>query len=172
MHRVVLDTNVVVSAVLSPKGIPAEILKRCFSNFLQILCSSEILDEYKRVLSYGKLNIETYTQTGIIDAVREASTLIVPTKSTIVLPHESDRIFYDTAKTGEAVLITGNIKHFPNEPFIMTPSDFMREEIESSKSIKGLELIRDMRAEAQTRGFLTDEEIEAEVQTVRVEKKR
>jgi predicted nucleic acid-binding protein len=43
----------------------------------------------------------------------------------IDLPDEKDRIFYDTAKQRNAILITGNIKHFPEEDFIMSPKDFL-----------------------------------------------
>jgi hypothetical protein len=42
------------------------------------------------------------------------------------LPDESDRKFYDTAKYCGAFLITGNIKHFPQEPFIITPAEFLK----------------------------------------------
>jgi len=52
-------------------------------------------------------------------------TQINPPTSTISLPDETDRIFYDTAKSSEAVLITGNIRHYPEEPFIMTPAEFL-----------------------------------------------
>jgi len=128
MRRVVIDTNVLVSSVLSPTGVPAEILKRCFSDSLQSICSDEILEEYKRVLAYEKLNIETDTQSGIFDAMEETSIIIRPPKSTTPLPHESDRIFYDTAIAGEATLITGNTKHFPAEPFVVTPTEFMAKE--------------------------------------------
>jgi predicted nucleic acid-binding protein len=38
---------------------------------------------------------------------------------------ETDRKFYDTAKSSSATLITGNMKHYPAEPFIMTPADFI-----------------------------------------------
>jgi predicted nucleic acid-binding protein len=38
---------------------------------------------------------------------------------------EDDRVFYDTATASEAVLVTGNIRHFPAEPFVMTPADFL-----------------------------------------------
>lgn len=40
---------------------------------------------------------------------------------------EKDRIFYDTAKESSAILVTGNIKHFPKEAFIMSPNDFIQE---------------------------------------------
>jgi predicted nucleic acid-binding protein len=39
---------------------------------------------------------------------------------------ESDRIFYDTAYGSRSTLITGNIKHYPQKPFIMTPAEFLR----------------------------------------------
>jgi len=38
---------------------------------------------------------------------------------------ETDRVFYDTAKASGAILITGNIRHYPAMPFIMTPADFL-----------------------------------------------
>jgi len=38
---------------------------------------------------------------------------------------EDDRIFYDTAKSANAVLVTGNKKHYPDESFIMTPAEFL-----------------------------------------------
>jgi predicted nucleic acid-binding protein len=51
--------------------------------------------------------------------------LIEPLKSDIPFHDESDRIFYDTAVTSGAVLVTGNIRHFPDEPFVLTPTDFI-----------------------------------------------
>ena len=40
-------------------------------------------------------------------------------------------IIIDTAQTAAAILITGNMKHYPNEPFIMTPADYWQRLIES-----------------------------------------
>jgi len=39
---------------------------------------------------------------------------------------ETDRIFYDTAKNTASILITGNIRHYPNEKFILTPTEFLK----------------------------------------------
>jgi hypothetical protein len=47
--------------------------------------------------------------------------------SSITFADESDRKFYDLAKTNEALLITGNLKHYPCEGFIMNPSDFLHQ---------------------------------------------
>jgi len=87
--------------------------------------SAEILTEYKRVLSYEKLNIAVDTQESIYNAIEEAGIYIKPVVSTIQILHEDDRIFYDIAKTSGATLITGNIKHYPDDPDILTPTQFL-----------------------------------------------
>jgi len=124
--RVVVDTNILVSAALSPNGNPAKIIALISSGEeIQVYYSREILAEYKDVLSRQKLNIAAETQTRIMNAIISTGTLITPTSSEIPLPDESDRVFYDTAKESGAVLITGNTKHFPEEDFIVTPSQFL-----------------------------------------------
>jgi hypothetical protein len=42
------------------------------------------------------------------------------------MPDETDRKFYDVAKATDAILITGNTKHYPNEPFVLTPAAFVQ----------------------------------------------
>jgi len=107
-----LDTNVIISSVLSSKGNPAEIMKSVRDDVTSVYYSAEILGEYKRVLSYERLNIAPETQKEIIDAMEEYGILINPVISDIPLPDESDRVFYDTAKEVDAILITGNMKHY------------------------------------------------------------
>jgi len=92
---------------------------------IQLFYSSEILDEYRRVLAYERLNIKLQTQESIIAAILRLGILIEPIISNLKLPDETDRIFYDTAKASDAILITGNSRHYPSEIFIMTPYDFL-----------------------------------------------
>lgn len=126
MIKVVIDTNIIISAALSPSGNPAKIIDMVFEDKLQIFYSLQILSEYKEVLLRPRLKIDTQTQIDILSAIGEVGTLIEPTISNIPFIDESDRIFYDTAKASRAILISGNIKHYPNEAFIMTPSDFLK----------------------------------------------
>ena len=127
MIKIVLDTNVIVSAALSPNGNPAKILSLITLNkHIQIYYNDEILNEYNDVLSRPRMNISTEIQVHIINSIIKIGTLKNPIASLIVMPDESDRIFYDTAKKSGAILITGNTKHYPAEPFIMTPADFMQ----------------------------------------------
>ena len=125
MKRIVIDTNVIVSSILTPTGNPAAVKDLVFNGEVEMFFSAEILDEYERVLSYEKLNIAPMTKAGIIKSIHELGSLVEPIARNMPIPDEDDRIFYDTAKESGATLITGNIKHYPTEPFIMTPSDFL-----------------------------------------------
>jgi len=61
----------------------------------------------------------------LINSIEKYGVTTIADKSDVPLPDESDRVFYDVAKKGKAILVTGNIKHFPLEPFIMTPAEFL-----------------------------------------------
>ena len=126
MTNIVVDTNVIISAMLSPNGNPATVVSLISdTDKLRVFYSGAILDEYKRVLAYGRLNIPKEKQNAVISTLRRFGILIEPAVSTTPITDETDRAFYDTAKTSGAILITGNIRHYPAMPFIMTPTDFL-----------------------------------------------
>ena len=126
MINIVIDTNVIVSAALSPNGNPAKVIAliSCMEE-LQVFYSSAILSEYKRVLAYKRLNINTELQDIIINTLQKFGILIEPPISTMPMADETDRMFYDTARASSSILITGNLKHYPVEPFIMTAAEFI-----------------------------------------------
>jgi len=126
MINIVLDTNIIVSAALSSEGNPAKIIKLVAANdSMQIYYSHAILDEYKKVLSYERLNLSEEKQTRAVNLIEKYGVCVQPETSDIPLPDESDRIFYDTAKAVNANLVTGNLKHFPEESQIVTPARFV-----------------------------------------------
>jgi len=125
MIKVVLDTNVVVSALMSPAGNPARILDMIFNGIIQVYHSESILFEYKDVLTRPSLKILPEKANRFFEIVCEIGTSVELIISTVQLPHENDRAFYDTARRCAAILITGNIKHYPAEDFIMTPREFL-----------------------------------------------
>jgi len=126
MTNIVVDTNVIISAVLSPAGNPAAVVSLISAtDKLRVFYSGAILDEYKRVLAYELLNIPKEKQNAVIGTLRRFGIPIEPTVSTVPMTDETDRVFYDTAKASGAILITGNIRHYPAMPFIMTPADFL-----------------------------------------------
>jgi putative PIN family toxin of toxin-antitoxin system len=124
MKKVTVDTNIIISSALSPNGKADQFMRLVFDSKLQLCYCTEILTEYKEVLSRQKFNFTAEKQEYFLDGIKRLGLLIKPTKSDIPLTDESDRIFYDTAKASEAILVTGNVRHYPVEPFIMTLSDF------------------------------------------------
>jgi len=125
MHNVVIDTNIIISAVISPNGNPARILNMALDHDIQVYYSSEILSEYREVLSRVEFDFNLEEQNTVVYGLIKNAIVIEPSVSEIPLPDESDRIFYDVAKESGSILITGNIKHYPIEPIIMTPSGFL-----------------------------------------------
>ena len=123
--KVVVDTNVIVSAAISPYGNPARIMDMILDGDIIAFYCNDILKEYTSVLSRGRLDIAPDIQFDIIQGIKRVGILTEQEVSSLPLPDESDRVFYDTAKTNDAILITGNTKHFPAEPFIMTPAEFL-----------------------------------------------
>jgi putative PIN family toxin of toxin-antitoxin system len=124
--NVVLDTNVLVSAGLTPHGKSAQVFSAVIeSDKMQLFYSLEIFAEYAEVLSRPKLKLSKTVQQFYLNAIKAFGKLITPPVSTVSMPDESDRIFYDTAKESGAILITGNIKDYPDEDFIITPAQFL-----------------------------------------------
>jgi hypothetical protein len=55
MLKIVLDTNILVSALINPHGRPAQIIDYVFENKLRLFISPPIVEELERVLSYPEL---------------------------------------------------------------------------------------------------------------------
>jgi putative PIN family toxin of toxin-antitoxin system len=123
--RVVLDTNILVSALLTPSGNPARVYRMFLSGVLTLVYSKEILAEYQDVLYRPRLCIAAADADLIFDAIRQSGELVVPVPGTEYMADEDDRIFYDAAKSTGAKLITGNKRHYPPEPFVLTPAEFL-----------------------------------------------
>ena len=123
--NVVLDTNVLVSALLS-QGIPARIIQMLSARMLRPCYSPSILAEYWTVLSRPKFSFSPEKINILINGIIQRGLIIMPAKSKTVFADESDRKFYDTAVNTKSILITGNIKHFPKQNFVMTPTEFIK----------------------------------------------
>ena len=124
--KVVLDTNVIVSAFLSPAGKSAVILKLVLNRDMEICCNTAILAEYEEVLCRSKFAGKIHRQAVMrfFEIIREIACRVDAPVSQIELPDESDRKFYDSAMAANAILITGNKKHYPDKPNICDPAEF------------------------------------------------
>jgi len=123
---IVLDTNVLVSALLMAENFPAQIINLARNRSVQTRYCDAIIAEYKNVLSRQKFNFQAEDVQKMIRSIIRSGIPENASPSTILMPDKSDRKFYDTAKTSGAILITGNTKHYPDEPFIFTPAAFVQ----------------------------------------------
>jgi len=126
VYRVVLDTNVLVSAILA-SGPPAAVVDLIANGKLWPFYNDDIISEYWEVLYRSKFGFQSLHINRLLDSIVKAGSAIETGRpSKTPMTHEDDRKFYDVAKTSSASLITGNIKHFPKESFIITPSVFLK----------------------------------------------
>lgn len=126
----VLDTNVLVSALLSRNAAPSKILDESLSGRIIPLYNNEILAEYENVLNRKKFCFEKAQISALINAVKARGFYIAADSfGDLSLPDPDDAVFYavvmEKRKEEDAYLVTGNQKHFPKEPFIVTPREML-----------------------------------------------
>ena len=90
-----------------------------------MVISADIFAEYEDVLHRPRLQLPAADVEIVLAAVRQYAETVQSVPSTDAMPHEDDRVFYDTAKSAGAYLITGNTKHYPQESFILMPTEFL-----------------------------------------------
>ena len=125
MHKVVLDTNVLVSALWSKQGNPYRILELFFEGEIELYYNTEIIEEYNEVLHRDKLGFSEEKVLGLLSEIIENGINVDAPVSSIPFIDEDDRKNYDTAIASGSVLVTGNKKHYPDEPIILSPSEFL-----------------------------------------------
>ena len=124
--KVVIDTNVIVSALLTPTGPPARILALVLNGFITIVYDNKILAEYAGVLNREKLKINKEWIGPVIDFIGKEGEFIIVNPHAAKFNDEDDRIFYELYKTGGIdYLVTGNTRHFPREKGIVSPGKFL-----------------------------------------------
>lgn len=128
--RVVLDTNVIVSAFLKTQSKPARILRLLLQGEITIIVNETILSEYHEVLSRPKFGLDDQDIRFFLDFFRKKG-IVAPTVSELFnLPDPDDEIFLEAALGAKAdALITGNKKHFPKKltkgQRIFNPDEFL-----------------------------------------------
>jgi len=111
--KVVLDTNVVVSGLINAKGPCGQILLLTFGGILQPCVDGRILDEYETVLPRPLFKIHPEDVTEALSVIRMRAERIAPMPLDAELPDMTDLPFIEVAVAAEAVLVTGNLRHFP-----------------------------------------------------------
>ena len=126
----VIDTNVLVSALLSKNDDAAtvQVIHKMFLSEFIPLFSGEILSEYHEVLKRKKFGFSETTVNQLISSIEKMGEKVAPSNTGEILPDMKDLPFYEVVVEKQedgAFLVTGNMKHFPTKPFIVTPRDFL-----------------------------------------------
>jgi putative PIN family toxin of toxin-antitoxin system len=122
---VVLDTNVLVSAFWSRDSNPAQIITLVQNNVITPCFDSRIMREYRGVLHRKKFGFEKWEINQVLSQIENDGLSVVPVPLQIPFTDEADKKFYELAKHCHARLITGNIRHYPRDPLVVTPAAFL-----------------------------------------------
>ena len=96
--------------------------------FVTPLFSTDILKEYHEVLRRRKFHFSEEIVSGLLGAIEKYGILVNPTPTGEVLPDMKDLPFFEVVmekREDESYLVTGNTKHFPQKPFIVTAKQML-----------------------------------------------
>lgn len=112
--KIVVDTNVLVSALIRSEGIPARILDLILSGQVKIILDHRIYAEYQDVLLRPEFGFAPERVDNLLDFLLQSGERIYTISTSVVLPDAYDGKFLEVAIDGSAeFLVTGNLKHFP-----------------------------------------------------------
>lgn len=112
--RLVLGTNVLVSAALKPDSLQRTAFLLAITKPARLYVSEPILDEYAEVLARSELRIRKGARLQLLDLIRNRSFLVVSRARIEAASDPDDNIFIECADAARAdYLVTGNRRHFP-----------------------------------------------------------
>ena len=112
--RLVIDTNIVVSAALKPDGLQRTVLLLAITKPATLYVSAAILDEYREVLARPELKIRKGPRQQLFQLIKSNSRPVKPVRSLQVTKDPDDNRFVECADAARAdYLVTGNVRHFP-----------------------------------------------------------
>jgi uncharacterized protein len=112
--RIVLDTNVLVSGLLSPYGPPGEVVRLVSTGLISLCLDARIVAEYQEVLLRPRFGFDPEEVATLIDYLESSGEMFAGSPLTTRLPDPDDEAFLEVALAGNAnFLITGNHVHYP-----------------------------------------------------------
>ncbi|MFO7871431.1 MAG: putative toxin-antitoxin system toxin component, PIN family [Kiritimatiellia bacterium] len=128
--RIVLDTNVLVSGLLTPFGTCGEIVRMLTSSEVVLCVDARILLEYSDVLHRPEFDIDPQGVNIVMEYIQDSSEIHATSPLNNPLPEEDDNPFMEVAlSSGAHCLVTGNLKHFPKHcragVQVLSPKQFL-----------------------------------------------
>ena len=129
MIYAVIDTNVLVSAYMTHnlESATSKVVKNLLDGKIALLYNEEIWAEYQEVLSRPHLHISIPERESLFRYIRENGILSERKAFDELFVDESDRVFYEvTLSEEDSFLVTGNLKHYPIDPRVVTPAQMVQ----------------------------------------------
>ncbi|HMD32260.1 MAG TPA: putative toxin-antitoxin system toxin component, PIN family [Candidatus Acidoferrales bacterium] len=127
--RLVLDTNIVISAALKPEGLQRAVLLLAITRPARLYVTPAILDEYREVLARPELQIRKGLRRQLLQWIVNHARSVSPARSFQVTSDPGDNIFLECADASRAdYLVSGNTRHFPRfwkRTKVITPREFL-----------------------------------------------
>jgi uncharacterized protein len=131
LERVVLDTNVWVSALLNSFGAPGRVLDLALAGELIVAYDDRVLAEWRQVLRREKFGFSAGDIEVVLGSVEGEGISVNPSPFAVELPDQDDLPFLEVAHAAEATLITGNTRHYPLEKrqgvVVLDPATFLEQ---------------------------------------------
>ena len=125
---IVLDTNVLISGLLSPYGPPGRILDLALAGSVRLAYDDRILAEYRAVCARPKFGFRPDPTAALIDYLVHSGEPVLAPPLQVDAPHPGDLPFAEVAAASSAgALVTGNHQHFLflAHPPVLSPADFL-----------------------------------------------
>ena len=137
MIRVVLDTNIIVSALLQPLGPPAQVFLLALGDTVQMCVSGVIFAEYEEVIRRPRIRRTEETILSALETIRTKAFWVRPSDHVRACSDPDDDVFLECAQASSAsYLVTGNVRDFPPRwvgTEVVTPRRFL--EIVAAKAL-------------------------------------
>ncbi len=128
-YYAVIDTNVLVSAMLKWESVPGSVLLEALTGSITPVLNDEIVLEYRAVLNRPKFHFPLEAVEAFLNGLTKRGLFVDADSVEEILPDPKDAVFYEVVmemrKTEDAYLVTGNLRHFPGKTFIVTPREMM-----------------------------------------------
>lgn len=132
----VIDTNVLVSALIThnPLSDTSKVVRLLLEGEFTPLYENSIIEEYQEVLHRTKFKLLPDVADALVSYILEHGIETSRTPFPDLMPDEDDRVFYEVSLSSkDSFLVTGNLKHYPQTPKVIKPTDFIKVIMESQK---------------------------------------
>ena len=128
-YYAVLDTNVLVSALLKNDSVPWQVAEEALHGDIIPVLNDDILIEYEDVLNRPKFKFEKRTIDIFLNDLKKRAVYAEAGLIEDLVPDPKDVVFYavlmEKRKEEEAYLVTGNLKHYPVKTYVVTPKEML-----------------------------------------------